>query len=78
MDLRHGHFLVKMYVKTKELGPVGGGIRQKILYVDPPMPYYTVILYLGTIPGEGALRFGSLIVLYLTLHFDLISIQEYC
>ena len=24
MDLQHGHFLAKMYVKTKELGPVGG------------------------------------------------------
>ena len=24
MDLRHGHFLVKMYVKMKELGPVRG------------------------------------------------------
>ena len=25
IDLRHRCFLVKMYVKTKELGPVGGG-----------------------------------------------------
>ena len=24
MDLRRGHFLVKMYAKTKELGPIGG------------------------------------------------------
>ena len=24
MDLRRGHFLVKMYVKMKELGPIGG------------------------------------------------------
>ena len=24
MDLRHVHFLVKMYVKTKELGPIWG------------------------------------------------------
>ena len=24
-NLRHGHFLAKMYVKTKELDPVGGG-----------------------------------------------------
>ena len=29
MDLRHGRFSVKMYVKTKELGPVGGVVRQK-------------------------------------------------
>ena len=26
--LQHGHFSVKMYVKTKELGPVGGGVHQ--------------------------------------------------
>ena len=25
MDLRRGHFSVKMYAKTKELGPIGGG-----------------------------------------------------
>ena len=37
VDLRRGHFSVKMYVKTKELGPIGGGVRQKILYVDLPM-----------------------------------------
>ena len=24
MDLRHGHFLVKMYAKMKELGPIRG------------------------------------------------------
>ena len=24
VDLRRGHFSVKMYVKTKELGPMGG------------------------------------------------------
>ena len=28
--------LVKMHVKTKELGPVGGGALE-ILYGDPPM-----------------------------------------
>ena len=27
VDLQCGHFLVKMYVKTKELGPMGG-VRQ--------------------------------------------------
>ena len=26
MDLRRGRFLVKMYAKTKELGPVRGGL----------------------------------------------------
>ena len=27
VDLRCGHFSVKMYVKRKELGPIGGGVR---------------------------------------------------
>ena len=27
VDLRRGCFLVKMYAKTKEFGPVGGGAR---------------------------------------------------
>ena len=27
MDLRRGHFSVKMYAKMKELGPIGGGVR---------------------------------------------------
>ena len=52
VDLRCRPFSVKMYVKTKELGPMGeGGVRRKILYVDSPMkkiqqnvlcPYSTV------------------------------------
>ena len=37
VDLRCGHFSVKRYVKMKELGPVMGGVHQKIFYVDPPM-----------------------------------------
>ena len=36
-NLRHRHFLVKTYVKMKEFGPVGGGVHQKLLYVDPPL-----------------------------------------
>ena len=32
MDPQHRHFLVKMYVKMKELGPVGGGV-----YLAPPL-----------------------------------------
>ena len=31
--LQHGHFSVKMYAKTKELGPVGGGVRR---HAPPP------------------------------------------
>ena len=40
MDLQHGHFLVKIYVKTKEWVPWGGGLRRKILYVDSPIITY--------------------------------------
>ena len=35
MDLRHGHFLLKMYAKMKELRPIGGVGRARPL--DPPM-----------------------------------------
>ena len=31
VDLRHGHFSVKMHVKTKELGPVGGRAPQNFV-----------------------------------------------
>ena len=30
-------FSVKTYVKMKEFGPVGGGARRKLLYVDLPL-----------------------------------------
>ena len=36
VDLRHGHFSVKMYVKTKELGPIGGRA-PGTPPLDPPM-----------------------------------------
>ena len=36
MDLRCRHFLVKMYAKMKELGPIGGGVRP-VRPLDPPM-----------------------------------------
>ena len=42
-----GPVSVQMYVKTKELGPAGGGgVRRKILNVDPPMHnnYFTWII----------------------------------
>ena len=32
-NLRHGHFSVKTYVKTKEFGPVGGGGRAPETFV---------------------------------------------
>ena len=39
VDLQRGCFSVKMHVKTKELHSYEGvgGVRRKILYVDPPM-----------------------------------------
>ena len=43
MDLQRGHILVKMYMKMKELGPVGGSMHQKILHVDPPMSCYGIM-----------------------------------
>ena len=36
VDLQHGHFLVKMYAKTKELGPIGGHA-PSTPRLDPPM-----------------------------------------
>ena len=38
IDLRRGHFLLKMYAKTKELGSIGGNAGHTPL--DPPMYYY--------------------------------------
>ena len=37
VDFQRRCFLLKMYVKMKELGPLGRGVRRKFLYVDPPM-----------------------------------------
>ena len=45
MDLQRLHFSVKMYVKMKELSPVGGGVHQKILYVDPPYNIAKLLYY---------------------------------
>ena len=36
VDLRCGHFSVKMYAKTKELGPIGGRA-PGTAPLDPPM-----------------------------------------
>ena len=38
--LQRGHFSVKMYVKTKELGPVGRGCASTPP-LDPPMQWST-------------------------------------
>ena len=45
VDLRRGHFLVKMYAKMKELGPIGGGVR-RARPLDPPMITYQRFNYL--------------------------------
>ena len=37
VDLRRGHFLVKMYAKMKELGPIGGRALGMPPPLDPPM-----------------------------------------
>ena len=37
VDLRRGHFSVKMYMKTKELGPIGGHAPGTPPPLDPPM-----------------------------------------
>ena len=38
IDLRHRHFLVKMYAKTKELGPIGEGVHlAQPPHLDLPM-----------------------------------------
>ena len=41
VDLQCGCFLVKMYVKTKELGPIGGACTWHTP-LDPPMCYIYV------------------------------------
>ena len=40
--LQRGHFSVKMYVKMKELGPVGG--RASARPLDPPMHFHAVLV----------------------------------
>ena len=44
VDLRRGHFSVKMYAKMKELGPTGGVRRARPL--DPPMSCITILAVL--------------------------------
>ena len=46
VDLWHGHFLVKMYAKMKELGPIGGVHPAHPL--DPPMLLGNTFLCIGS------------------------------
>ena len=52
-NLQHRCFSVKTYVKTKEFGPVGGGGRRKLLYVDPPLQFREKSIFLS----ELAIKF---------------------
>ena len=45
MDLRCGHFSVKMYAKMKELGPIGGRV-PGMPPPDPPMNMKSVWLFI--------------------------------
>ena len=45
-NLRCGHFSAKMYVKTKELGPIVGGGGQHVLAAPPLDPPLVSMLYL--------------------------------
>ena len=58
MDLRHRRFSAKMYVKTKELGPVGGGGGRAPGTPPPPdSPMYIVsLVYLICCPAQPACR----------------------
>ena len=48
VDLQRGHFLVKIYAKTKELGPIGGCVPgMPPLPLDPPMTTMPKIKFLG-------------------------------
>ena len=40
VDSRRGYVLKILYVKTKELGPLGGGAHQARPALDPPMQWY--------------------------------------
>ena len=53
VDLQRMCFSVKMYVKTKELDPLGGACTGKFLYVDPPMiRVFGLGVFLHTTPWE--------------------------
>ena len=60
MDLQRGHFLVKMYAKMKELGPIGG-----VCPACPPRSangIYHLILKLGIWRCNGPERHEMLTV----------------
>ena len=43
MDSRGGYVSKILYVKTKESGPLGGGVRRASANVDPPMVWMELI-----------------------------------
>ena len=64
MDLRLGCFSVKMYVKTKELGPVGGRAPENFICRSANALHKIVLLYNVVVPQRTTWRlslFGGLI-----------------
>ena len=55
-DLRHVHFLVKTYAKTKELDPVGEGARRR----RPPwIPQWKVPTHANVVTGLTVINHGE-------------------
>ena len=59
VDLRRGHFSVKMYVKTKELGPIGGHVpgmppldppKVVVSASPPPISFIFAYVFIGKCP----------------------------
>ena len=45
VDSRGGYVSKILYVKTKESGPLGGGVRRASANVDPPMHLKVIIVF---------------------------------
>ena len=56
-NLQHVHFLVKMYAKTKEIDPVGGGARRRRSPLDPPMVMVEPDEYIVEVEGRSNARY---------------------
>ena len=54
MDLRRGHFSVKMYAKMKELGSIGGVRRARPPRSADGLLYYTILKIHYFLAGCGA------------------------
>ena len=63
---RHRHFSVKMYVKMKELGPVGGGVRP----ARPPPPDPPMTRKINMITGTAIILPGKSISILEIIKFN--------